>query len=362
MNQIVTCEMSQPKPSYFFNKEINACEIVYGSKKFTIDIEDAFKIINCDKRFNFYSNCDVYPSYKINYRQVTYLEFIYELNIEKNTYSFLNKDCYDLRRSNVITDTKEVIISYFDVSVIDNVKTDIDTFENTIMEKYKSVKKINNGHYTTMGREANKIKNPIWKFLRDDGEERLLMYCGKNTICILCPEGYQNILNYEKQHNDGCKITFTKNTGGYISGSVNLYIHQIIMKCHGNGKGTKNISVDHIDRDPLNNTLENLRIATRGEQEQNSKGIADGTKRARKHNAKALPAGITQDMMRKYVVYYHEYVDKEKTKTREFFKVETHPKLEKIWVGTKSNKVSIMEKLQMVNKVVDDLEENIYPE
>ena len=358
MNQIVTCEMNQPKPSYFFNKEINACEIVYGSKKFTIDIADAFKIINYDKKFNFYSSEDVYPSYKINYRQVNYLEFIYELNIEKNTYSFLNNDCYDLRRSNVITTMKEVITSYFGV---DNVKTDIDTIYTTIRENYKNVKKISNGHYTTMGREANKIKNPIWQFLRDDGTERLLMYCGKNTICVLCPEGYQRILNYEKQHNDGGKITFSKNTGGYISGSVNLYIHQIIMNCHGNGKGTNNISIDHIDRDPLNNTMENLRIATREEQEQNSKGIAVGTKRARKHNAKPLPEGITQDMMRKYVGYYHEFINKEQTKIREFFKVETHPKLEKIWIGTKSNKVSIFEKLQMANKVVDDLEQNIFP-
>ena len=133
------------------------------------------------------------------------------------------------------------------------------------------------------------------------------------------------------------------------------------MNCYGNGQGTKNVSVDHIDRDPLNNRIENLRIATRTEQEQNSKGIAVGTKRARKHNAKPLPEGITQEMMRKYVGYYHEVVDKEQNKTREYFKVEKHPKLEKIWIGTKSNKISIFEKLRMVNKVVDDLDQDIFP-
>jgi hypothetical protein len=133
------------------------------------------------------------------------------------------------------------------------------------------------------------------------------------------------------------------------------------MNCYGNGQGTKNISVDHIDRDPLNNTLENLRIATRAEQEQNSKGIAVGTKRARKQSAKPLPEGITQEMMRKYVGYYHEYLDKEQTKSREFFKIEKHPKLSKIWIGSKSNKISILEKLQMVNKVADDLTKDIYP-
>ena len=145
-------------------------------------------------------------------------------------------------------------------------------------------------------------------------------------------------------------------------GSNNLYIHQIITGCYGNGKGTKTISVDHIDQDPLNNTIENLRIATRKEQEQNSKGIKDGTKRERKHNAKDLPEGITHDMMKKYVVYYHEWLDKEHTKKREFFKVEKHPKLDKIWTTPKSEKVSIQDKLNQANKVVDDLENNIYPE
>jgi hypothetical protein len=143
--------------------------------------------------------------------------------------------------------------------------------------------------------------------------------------------------------------------------NINLYIHQIITGCHGNGKGTLNTSVDHMDQDPLNNTWDNLRIATRKEQEQNSKGIKDGTKRERKHNAKELPNGITQDMMKKYVVYYQEWLDKEHTKEREFFKIEKHPKLDKPWTTTKSNKVTIFEKLAQANKVIDDLENNIYP-
>jgi hypothetical protein len=190
------------------------------------------------------------------------------------------------------------------------------------------------------------------------------MYCEKDTLCKLSEESYNRIIEYEKTI--GKKLTWYKCANGYIqthnpSDSKNYYIHQIIMNCYGNGQGTKNISVDHIDRDPLNNTLENLRIATRAEQEQNSKGIAVGTKRARKQSAKPLPEGITQEMMRKYVGYYHEYLDKEQTKSREFFKIEKHPKLSKIWIGSKSNKISILEKLQMVNKVADDLTKDIYP-
>ena len=144
-------------------------------------------------------------------------------------------------------------------------------------------------------------------------------------------------------------------------GSNDLYIHQVITGCYGNGKGTKNISVDHIDQNPLNNTLENLRIATRKEQEQNSKGIKTGTKRERKSTARPLPHGISQDMLRKYVVYYHEWLDKDQTREREFFKVEIHPKLDKPWATKKSNKVTILEKLAQANKIVDDLENDIYP-
>ena len=168
-------------------------------------------------------------------------------------------------------------------------------------------------------------------------------------------------MDYEIVNNDGKKLTFYKLQNGYLMCNNNIYIHQIITGCYGNGKGTLNISVDHIDQDPLNNTWDNLRIATRKEQEQNSKGIKDGTKRERKHNAKDLPEGITQEMMKKYVVYYQEWLDKDKTKERVFFKIEKHPKLDKPWTTTKSNKVTIQEKLNHANKVIDDLENNIYP-
>ncbi len=218
----------------------------------------------------------------------------------------------------------------------------------------------NSGHIKYIGKDSGIYKNPFWKVKDKNNEEFILMYCETNTIFKLCFVSYQKILNYEKEND--IKITWFKGQNGYIIGNNKLYIHQIITECYGNGKGTKNISVDHIDQNPLNNCYTNLRIATREEQEQNTKGIKEGTKRERKYNAKDLPEGITQGMMKKYVVYYHEWLDKEHTKQREFFKVEKHPKLEKSWVTTKSEKISIQEKLNQANKVVDDLEQNIYPE
>jgi hypothetical protein len=60
------------------------------------------------------------------------------------------------------------------------------------------------------------------------------------------------------------KLTFHKHVSGYVlSSNSSLFIHQIVTSCHGNGKGTKNISVDHIDRNNHNNNIENLRWCTR---------------------------------------------------------------------------------------------------
>lgn len=81
-------------------------------------------------------------------------------------------------------------------------------------------------------------------------------------------------------------------------------------------------------------------------------------KRERKHTAQTLPSGITHNMMKKFVVYYREmtYLKNGKQQPREYFKVESHPKLSKPWVSSKSTKISLFEKLNHANQVVADLE------
>jgi hypothetical protein len=319
--------------SYNFNPQLNCGIIFFHDKKVLIDFADLFSIINFTKNFiHYYPNEKTYPYYLRHNQKISYLEFMFKYDSSNLIYEFKNGDIYDLRRCNI-----EIYHNYHEV----------------IKCKYNIID-FKLGHYNDYGKDAYIMKNPIWK-IRENEKEYLLMHCEKDTLCKLCQESYNKILEYETLNN--VKLTWYKCSNGYIQCHTNsdngLYIHQIITGCYGNGKGTLNISVDHIDQDPLNNIYSNLRIATRKEQEQNSKGIKEGTKRARKTSAIELPEGITQEMMPKYVYYTKEYRNKDKTNYREFFRVEKHPNLDKkSWSTSKSNGVSAQDKLkQAINKL-----------
>ena len=223
------------------------------------------------------------------------------------------------------------------------------------IESEYNVIDFNKGHYKNIGCQAYKYKNPYWTVVDSLGDTYILMYCEPETICKLCPNSLSKINEYETENH--CKITWFKCGNGYIAGNNKLYIHQIIMNCYGNGRGTKNVSVDHIDQNPLNNAISNLRIATREEQEQNSKGIKEGTKRARHSSARELPEGLTHEMMPKYVYYACEHHDGAKTKFREYFRIEKHPNLDKkCWATSKSNNVSIHDKLKQAIEKLKELD------
>ena len=330
-NQIKLESNNTMNPVYSTDIKLLCGIINYNGKTYYIDFDDKDNIINFDKKFVFAKEDDIYPSYYYNYKRFTYLDFIFKYNSESVHYIFKNGNPLDLRRNNVN-------IFHF--------------YHKQLAENYTIIEYIE-GHTYKRGQDANIMKNPLWK-IEENGKEYLLMYCEKDTICKLCPVSYQKILDFEQKNEK--KITWYKHQNGYILCSDELYIHQIITGCYGNGKGTKQVSVDHIDRNPLNNTFENLRIATREEQEKNSKGIADGTKRARKTSAQKLPEEITHEMMKKYVYYCHEWRDKEKTKERDFFRVEKHPKLNKPWSTSKSTTLSIKDKLEQANKYVEELD------
>ena len=83
-------------------------------------------------------------------------------------------------------------------------------------------------------------------------------------------------------------------------------------------------------------------------------------KRERKHNAIKLPESLDQSMIPKYVGYYKECYNYEKKLYREFFKIEKHPlqNKNKVYISSKSNKLTILEKLEQIKKILKDLNNN----
>lgn len=305
---------------------------------FLLDYSAYNRYVTAGHKFSFQTPSDIYPCYVVNYKRHTLLDFVVQHGTKDMDYHYHNGNERDLRAHNL------QIMHRFDSVVRDRYK-DLDV-------EYIP------GHVNVMGTGANMMKNPLWRI----GQHQIVMYVEPNSLCLLCPESLEHIRVFERAHHAGKPLTFFCNSGGYVMCSVNLYMHQIIMDLHGNGRGTMTISVDHLDQNPLNNTLANLRIATREEQEQNSNGIKPDTKRQRMHYARALPAGIKQEDLRKNVVYYSEVYNKEKGLTREFFKVEGHPKLDKPWCSSKSGKVDAQAKLASANLVVDNLARGVFPE
>ena len=86
-------------------------------------------------------------------------------------------------------------------------------------------------------------------------------------------------------------------------------------------------------------------------------------KRERKYNAIKLPEDLNQHMLPKYVGYYKECYNVQKKLYREFFKIEKHPNMvkHKVYVSSKSNKLTLLEKLEQIKKILlklDKLEKN----
>jgi len=209
-----------------------------------------------------------------------------------------------------------------------------------------------NGFVQKLGKSAGKESNWYYDAKDQAGNDCILMYCRPGAYTILDSQVLNEIREIENK-----KVTWFIMKNGYVAGHIqvdgelkNIYLHQHLMNHRGQGQGQD--SVDHINRNKLDNRLANLRIASQSEQNENT------VKRARKHNAKPLPEGIRQEDLPKYVVYYNE---KHGEGRREFFTIEKHP-IQKLkeqgaedartaqlknarWASSKSKNISIQDKL-----------------
>ena len=189
-----------------------------------------------------------------------------------------------------------------------------------------------NGHINKLGKSAGIVKNTIYL---DKPNNIAFVNCGDNIWSIIDYQNHNKIQNYFSE-----VLTWYKLSNGYIGAHTNLhnakiiYLHQYLMHI---GKDQKdNLSVDHINRDKLDNRLCNLRWADQSTQNENRDKVA------RHKNAQELPDGIGP--LPKYVTYNKEIYDKTNGSEREFFRIESHPLLPIVWSSSKSNKVSIVDK------------------
>ena len=290
------------------------------------------------------SDCK-FPFYRHNLKNITLFQCLYKLKPDELIIEYKNGDCTDLRYGNI------------------NI---YHMYHTKITDEYK-VLEYKQGHYSSLGKEAYCLKNPIWKVIdkttEDISEYYYVMYCELDKIVKFDELAFEQIYNFIMTHNSGSNITWFQMKNGYIGGHIRingkdtvLYMHQVIMNYFGNGKGTSSESIDHIDRDVLNNRSSNLRIVTTEVQQSNQKHVVEKVKKTRQKTARPLPDGITQDMLPKYVNYYIEHYGKDKACSREFFRIESHPMLEKDWATTKSGKVSLLAKLQQAKDKLVELD------
>lgn len=315
---------------YEYDKDTNCFHMTFD-KTYTMDATQLVKILNINKRLKI-DYIDTYPYYYSNGKSINMLQILFGLKCDNLDFVFRNNNPLDVRPCNVIINHE-----YHDV----------------IKSKYEIAKYIP-GHYSETGIDAYVMKNPIW--VTEQGD--YIMYCEKYVLCILCEKGLNIIREYEKKNN--IKISFHSQKTGYISGSGGkLYIHQILMDFYGQGKGTKNGSVDHINRNTCDNRLCNLRIVSHEVQQSNKIGAIISTKKSRSKSAQPLPDGLIQSMMPKYVGYYKECYNKEKKIYREFFKIEKHSKCETARCGSKSAKFTWQEKLEAILVILYNINNNI---
>jgi hypothetical protein len=215
-----------------------------------------------------------------------------------------------------------------------------------------TIKKSHPGHFITMGCNSGSLRNPHWLVIdKKTNEEYYIMYCETDGYTKFSVEDYKDVINpednrYPTWHIEKIGYIQTKN---YITRTA-VYLHQVICKKY-NEKKYSTLSVDHKNRDKLDNRKENLRFATQSEQNQNT------DKRNRKYNAKKLPEGLKQEDMPKYVLYYSEMYGTNKDKFREWLNIEKHPKQNgKRWSSSKSMSITIQEKLEQAKAKLEELD------
>lgn len=167
------------------------------------------------------------------------------------------------------------------------------------------------GHSASIGRTAGKESNKYYKVRNNlTNEEHYIMETNTSDPAIKrCFKFDAQSLNKVFDINGLQNPTWFISTNGYVMAHVNntcIYLHQHIMDLHGQKSGADQIaakrSVDHINRDPLDNRLANLRIVD----SQTDQNLNQG-KKVRAENNLPPEFSLENNDLPKYIQYRPEY-------------------------------------------------------
>ena len=266
----------------------------------------------------------------IGKKRVNIINILYPKN-KINTISYI-KDNTDFRLSNLILNNSNNNIYELNM---DNI---------TILEKGEPYQIIG-------GKFSKEYRNMYWYVKDNNNNSYYIMNCvdSNNNINYFkfSKESLSKVLHIGNRRN----VWYIGNNG-YVATTYKennirkqKYLHQYIAEENIENKynNEKNISIDHINRNKLDNRIENLRYASQTIQNLNQ------NKRKRQSSAKYnLPDFIKE--LPKYIEYRKE------TK-REYFVINKHhPSIDKDIKSTTSNKISLKDKYTQILKIYDNID------
>ena len=242
-------------------------------------------------------------------------------NIDKHKWIFCNQSCKEYSElTEQFLNVYIMNLHHIDVNKQDITYKNDDYLDNTIMNLciYKTYK---NGLINTFSKIDNETYN--LHIIKKEKTENDL------ELDVLIDAKYVN----EIMKKAWSPVKPNKSKSYYIRHSATKndehdYLHRFVVKLYEvEPSSEEEYSIDHINRDPLDNRINNLRWASHKTQNENQ------DKRARRVDAKkSLPNGIHADDLLKYVEYGTENLGNDKM--REYFYIK---KLS--WCSSKSNNI-----------------------